>query len=198
MRRSALIGLFLAGTFGIPAANADILYDINFSGGSTLPTAGSFTYDAVTSTFSGFSITFDTVDFDLTSSANSPGTFGAGFPACIGALTGGAATFAMLSGECDGAASESTSWSGEVMPGSFASFQFLTVDNVPIGFDFPQLFISANGDATDVQGQYSVSGNGTWTIVVATPEPSTAMWTTGLVALGIAIRKRVASQRRSA
>jgi hypothetical protein len=54
MRRSALIGLFLAGALGIPAANADILYDINFSGSGTLPTAGSFTYDAGTSTFSGF------------------------------------------------------------------------------------------------------------------------------------------------
>jgi hypothetical protein len=51
MRRSALIGLFLAGVMGIPAANADILYDINFSGSGTLPTAGTFTYDAGTSTF---------------------------------------------------------------------------------------------------------------------------------------------------
>src|SRR5580704_9919634 len=98
MRRSALIGLLFAGVIGIRAANASMLYDITFSGSGTLPTAGSFTYDASTSTFSGFSITWDTFNIDMTSSANAPNTAGAGFPACIGGLTGGAATFAMLSG----------------------------------------------------------------------------------------------------
>jgi hypothetical protein len=101
----------------------------------------------------------------------------------------------MLSGACDGAANESTSWGASVFPG-FASFQFLTVHNVLVGPSYPQLYISTNGNPADALN--FADGRGSWTIVAATPEPSTAIWTTGLVALGLAVRKRAASHGRSA
>jgi len=191
MHRSALIALLLATAFGIPATAASTLYNINFSGSGVLPTAGSFTYNAGTSTFSAFSVTWDSFNFDLTNSANSPNTAGAGFPPCIGGLTGGAATFAMLSGACNGAPNESTNWSADAGLSSITLFQFLTVENVLIGSNYPQLFIDVV-KTTPPNG--FAEGVGSWTIsaVTATPEPSMAiLLTIGLAGIVVLLRKRV-------
>ena len=70
--------LFLSCIGAVPAAHsAPIQYNLIFSGtnipiGTNIPTSGSFVFDAVTNTFSDFSIVWNTLTFDLTGSANSP------------------------------------------------------------------------------------------------------------------------------
>jgi hypothetical protein len=104
MRHQLGISILLLAAIGPPAAMADLLdsttYTINFTGGPLLPTAGSFTYDPDTPNFTNFLVTWDGVPFDLTSAANDPIIGIGGNPPCIGAATGAAATFLLLSGAC--------------------------------------------------------------------------------------------------
>uniref|UniRef100_Q020Y6 Ice-binding protein C-terminal domain-containing protein n=1 Tax=Solibacter usitatus (strain Ellin6076) TaxID=234267 RepID=Q020Y6_SOLUE len=66
-RQFLTIGIFSACLYAAP-----IQYSIAFNGGSPTPTAGSFTYDAVTTQFSSFLVDWHGATFDLTISANSP------------------------------------------------------------------------------------------------------------------------------
>src|SRR5258708_9047708 len=77
---------------------ADVLttYDVSFTGGGTLPPSASFTYDSTVPQFTNFIVDWAGSVFNMTSSANNPGVQG-GTPACVGANTGAAATFAILS-----------------------------------------------------------------------------------------------------
>ena len=61
-----------------PAAHAGTLttYNITFTGGSPNPTMGSFTYDSTNPQFSNYTVIWDGITFDLTSSANSPTIIG--------------------------------------------------------------------------------------------------------------------------
>jgi hypothetical protein len=80
-------------------ARADVLttYDINFTGVRTLlPTSGSFTYDSTIPQFTNFIVDWGGDAFDMTSTANNPSVQGS-IPPCVGANTGAAATFAILS-----------------------------------------------------------------------------------------------------
>jgi hypothetical protein len=125
------VGLLLFATFGAPPALADLVdYTIAFSGAGILPTAGSFTYDSNTATFSSFEVTWDLISFDLTAAANSPVTSPTFFvTGCLTGLTGGVASFTLLSGEC-ALATDSTYWFGETASDHSAQFGF--VDSVPL------------------------------------------------------------------
>jgi hypothetical protein len=94
--------VLLIATCGTPAAIADtsITYDINFTGTGLLPTAGSFTYDSTVPSFSDFTVTWAGVVLNFTAAANAP-TLTPPDPTCLGAATGAAATFDLLSGDCD-------------------------------------------------------------------------------------------------
>src|SRR5665213_2302814 len=105
--------VFLIATCGASAVLADTTYDVDFLGDGTLPTQGSFTYDSVVPSFSNFTVTWNGVLFDLTASANAP-MLNPPDPSCLGGATGAAATFALLSGDCDSPpAGSTTGWVGE-------------------------------------------------------------------------------------
>lgn len=91
---------FLLVIFCSLRVRADVLttYDISFTltSGTLLPTSGSFTYDSTTPQFTNFIVDWDSLVFNLTSSANNPTVVGS-TPACVGTNTGAAATFAILS-----------------------------------------------------------------------------------------------------
>jgi len=112
---SLLAALFLAGF--VPVARAQIItYDINFTNtipaDGPSPTSGAFVYDYLTGRFVRFTVVWDGLTFDLTSSANHPDFIGVP-PACIGGATGPAATLALMT-QCDIAnpATTSTYWHG--------------------------------------------------------------------------------------
>ena len=92
------IALLLA-VCALPVLAAPVLYKIHFSltAGSTLPTSGSFSYDASTSTFANFIVVWNGDTFDLTSTANAPGVFVASPDPCYsGATTNPQQVFLML------------------------------------------------------------------------------------------------------
>lgn len=90
---SLLMGLMGA----VSTANAaPISYDINFTGGSPNPTSGSFTYDDAVPTFSNFVVTWNSITYDFTSTANSPFLQGA----CDTVAPDARDFFAILSGGC--------------------------------------------------------------------------------------------------
>jgi len=159
--------LFLA--ISAPSARAQtVTYDINFT--NTIPTdgpspsSGSFEYNYLTGSFVRFTVVWDGLTFDLTSSANNPGITG-GSPACIGGATGPAATLALMT-QCDIAnpATTSTYWHGintnlPVPAPKIAVFGFVTVPlptpssgEVVFGKDLPG---TGTGDAAE--GPFAVS-----------------------------------------
>ena len=110
-----LAGFFLASFVPVTRAQT-ITYDINFTNtipaDGPSPSSGSFVYNYLTGRFVAFTVVWDGLTFDLTSSANNPNIIGTP-PACIGGATGPAATLALMT-QCDIAnpASTSTSWHG--------------------------------------------------------------------------------------
>jgi len=179
MRLSYLvISLLMIAQFISTPARADLIdqttYAIRFNvsnPGDLLPAAGSFAYDPDTHTFSSFFVTWDGVTLDLTSRANNPVIFIT--PACIGSLTGGAASFALLSGACDSPAiGEVTVWSAAASrAGGPAGLEFLTGDQAcltgPTGCN---VFFEA-GAVVGAGATERATGQGTWSIA-AVPEPS--------------------------
>src|SRR5579862_2814316 len=113
MFRSSAIHVLLFGAIfsTLPVMASPISYTMGFTlQNGIAPTAGSFIYDPATGTFSSFTVTWDGDVWNLTSSANNP-TISSPGPPCIGGLTGGAASFAMLSGGCFlGVPGVSNSW----------------------------------------------------------------------------------------
>lgn len=183
--------LLLFAAVSAPYAYADTLtdYTVNFTltAGSFLPTSGSFTYDSTNPSFSNFLVAWDGAIYDLTSSANSPVTNGT-FPPCIGGLTGAAASFALLSGQCTPpAAGFQTYWEGE-NNGFTAFFQFITYANV--GFEALEVFQLQQ----TVTGQAFGLGQGPWTLSASpVPEPSTlVLLLTALLSVAIVARTRIA------
>jgi hypothetical protein len=150
------ICVFLIAALAAPAAMADtkdaVTYTINFTGTAPFPTAGSFTYDPDTHTFSSFVVTWRGISFDLTTSANHPALIGTP----CGALTGGAATFALLNGTC---ALDTVDWFGHISPRP--EFGFTTfVDSTD------EILVFANAGSTTPP--YNVAG-GTWSITLKAP-----------------------------
>jgi hypothetical protein len=202
MRLQWGIGVLLIAALGAPAAKADV-YQINFTGdpGNLLPTAGSFTYDPTVQTFTAFTVTWDSIAFDLTNFANAPSASPA-FPGCIGSNTGGAAAFALLSGACNPPQpGENTAWGADnnIRPG-FADFAFFSetnghsclpatpCDGIRLD-DILSIPLSCCTTESDIGG---------WTItkepgLTPTPEPS-PLGTAALGLLSLAVFARV-SQR---
>ena len=110
--RTASILLALAIGGASTARAAAITYDITFTSNGDLP-VGSFTYDAAVPAFTNFLVQWNGLTFDLTSAANSPFDDGASGPACLGGLTGAAASFVWLSPGCQ---TFNNSWAGDATP----------------------------------------------------------------------------------
>ena len=182
MQRQLWIGALLVTAFCASVAMADTMdattYTINFTGTGTLPTKGSFTYDPDISSFINFSVTWIGLTFDLTSSANSPNT-SATIPSCLTGLSGGAASFALLSGVCP------ASWGATSEEIATANFSFRTVEgsnffnvseNLTIPFDF----------------QPKTQANGGWTIAATpVPEPPACIFLASLASIAFLALKRI-------
>jgi hypothetical protein len=149
----------LMAAFSVPAAMADVAttYTITFTGGPIVPTEGTFTYDSTNPQFTNFTVTWNGLLFDLTSSANDP-YLPFGRPACIGNATGAAASFLLMDGQCPYA-----EWIGACASpgGGTCGFQF----DSSMGLN--PIIIEA-GVVSDLQG----GGSGSFTIAAEpVPEP---------------------------
>lgn len=162
-----LAELFLA--ISAPGARAQtVTYNIHFTNSIPVdgpsPTSGAFEYDYLTGSFVRFTVVWDGITFDLTSSANNP-DLTSGPPACIGSATGPAATLALMT-QCDIAnpATASTYWHAintnlPVPAPKIAVFGFVTVqlptpssEEAVFGQDLPG---TGTGDAAE--GPFTVS-----------------------------------------
>jgi len=162
-----LITLVVAGSI---ATASPITYNINFTTTSGLaPASGSFTYDASTTTFSNFSVVWDTISFpDLTFIANTEGGDCGANPSTP------AIAFLFLDTGCGGTRAWTASVGSEPPPLEFASFSFSGTEGA-----------FAPGDGfTIISSQPLVDAGGNFTISPATavPEPASA----SLFALGFA------------
>jgi hypothetical protein len=148
-----LVGVAATATAG------PIPYNINFSGGSPNPTAGSFIYDADSPLFTSFIVIWQGISFDLTSSANNAFSFGA----CHTVGNDAADAFAYLSNPTCGSGAVNDGWT---------AFQ-----GIAVGFDSFQFYRGSGGDFVRFSGQtpssqlVSILTTGTFSIT-ATPEPS--------------------------
>ncbi len=124
---TALLALMIA-----PNVHADLTttYTIHFSlvGGGPLPTSGSFVYDSTTNQFLSFTVQWNGLTYDLTSSANNPQIEEP--PPCIGGTTGPQATLALMT-VCGAEGYDVASWvavyGAPCVPGApfhVASFDF--------------------------------------------------------------------------
>jgi hypothetical protein len=172
MKKLSGIGLLLIAAFGGPARAdlADITnYTIAFSGSGTLPTAASFTYDPDTAIFSSFLVTWDSVSFDLTVAANSLPILGPP-PTCFAGLTGGAASFVLITKSCPLPWFELPSqifWFGDTEVDHSAEFAFSYPDPPPSLLPDTELgAVSLSGPAAHEVG------SGGWTTEVVAPVPA--------------------------
>jgi hypothetical protein len=189
------ITALLIASFGAPAALADIpdlkTYTINFTttSGSPSPTTGTFTYDPDTATFTAFTVEWDGLSFDLTASANSP-TVGFSIPSCITG-TGGAASFALMTGSCAPPPSfGQTDWQADAS-GHDATFGFITEV-----MGCCDLVVYGNASPIDAP---TVHAFGTWTVTQQTspvPEPSSLILLAPVCAL--LARRRIGTALRRA
>jgi hypothetical protein len=178
-------GVFSAALVASVASASPIQYTFNFSVQSGIgPTAGSFTYDAATTTFTDFKVTWDGFVWDLTNSANNPSITGS--LGCLGGLTGAAASFAQLSEACyhSGPGPSNTWLAGNDQP-PFQAFKFAT-GQPGVGE------IVINGGALNGQLPTGNHGAGQWSVTAA-PEPGS--W--ALLAVGASILALMRRHRRS-
>lgn len=182
-----LLTMLLTGLFAVCASAVPIQYNIAFSGGTPNPTAGSFTYDASTTTFSAFSVTWEGLNFDLTISANNPG-------GANGCTATPAQLFSVLAGGpgvCAG--TNSIGWSGDTVTPTQWLFGF---SDTGTGSGPPSVGIGAQliGPAHD-----PVATGGSFLVTQATtgtPEPASIALTLAGAA-GLLLRRRM-SRRHSA
>ena len=195
MKQRLGVGILLCAAFSAPAIMADPMdltnYTISFtvSGSGILPTAGSFTYDPDTSTFSSFLVTWDSTSFDLTAGANTlafpiPQL---GPPGCLTGLTGGAASFALITGACN--ASSDNLWFGDTEIDHSARFVFESPNQFPLS-DTEINAVTLLGPAShDI-------GDGAWVtteVTASAPVPEPGSWillATLCFLMGILIRRR--------
>jgi hypothetical protein len=186
MTRPRLWAAFLLiGACCAPAALADVVttYDINFTTSvGDSPSAGSFTYDSTTPSFSDFTVTWEGLLFTLTGSANDPTTSG---PPCSGGQTGAAASFALLDGTC----SPNIEWFVDPEPTTLTpEFTFASDSGSISIFD-----ASASGFPPG-----SVASAGGWTIT-AVPEPNSVVLLAALLcACAFLLRKRIVKRANQA
>ena len=150
-------------------------YTLSFSQGFPNPTTGEFTYDASPiPTFSGFTVTWDGLSFDLTSSANTGSSLSNSDPCFGGAPLGAADAFLLMSGQC-----ATSSWVAQYAKSvGVASFSFSDAwgSNIMLVQSAPVIL--------DEQGIFTT---GTYALV---PEPLTfSLFGAGLAG-AIAMRRR--------
>ena len=174
----AIVCLTLSAASTAMAANS---YEINFSGSNPLPTSGTFAYDPTTATFSGFTITWDSLTFDLTNAANNP-AIGNAAPACVGSGTPGSQTFALLSGACDGPAQVFTGWEALDDAGvSYFEFETEIINGIYYDSLIDAALNQGQGSTGDTRGTFSIT---------PVPEPSTTcMFICGLAFVALGSRK---------
>jgi len=185
MRQHILLGMLILTAGLAQASPISYTQTFNLQSGSPAPSGASFTYDAATSTFTNFRVTWDGVAFDLASSANNP-VIALPELACLGGATGGAASFILVSGGCyhSGPGPSNTFGGFPSGPPGFARFQYNAQDGVS--------GITISGTAADSSGNAAF---GQWSIpaAAATPEPSTWFLSSfALLSLFIALRRRTA------
>lgn len=168
-----------------PQAHADT-FTINFTtaSGSPAPTSGSFDYDA-THGFSNFIVKWDGFTFDLTSSSNSPETFGVTCPVDPStSLTG----FEVMSHSLPPCLNGAYSWNA-IYFNSSTQFGFGYIDN-------PTFDGAGFGDSLPEPFAAFTSATGDWTItdvtpVTSTPEPgSISLLLTVMAAVGLVVGKK--------
>jgi MYXO-CTERM domain-containing protein len=183
--------ILLIAALGAPVAKANSIdatrYIINFTGSGPLPTAASFTYDPDTHTFSSFLVTWEGINFDLTSPASAP-ILTATVPPCLGTLTGAAASFALLRGDCAQPAGDFvTLWTARIQPTPI--FGFTTYDSNHPSDSFIRVIQFANP-----QFGAGFIGGGGWSLTQTAdpaPEPSSAsLIAPALLLVALLARKR--------
>lgn len=189
--QSRIIILLFIAAFGAPLVNADPMnYTIDFSAPSIvafgdLPTAGSFTYDAATQTFSDFTVTWNGITLDLTDSANDPVLPGG--PACLDGATGAAATFLFLTA-CEQPTDPPTNptWYADCCTDG-ETFFVLGYNSYEGGIYFDSDPLNTDTGSREAQGDFSTQ---------VTPEPGSC----GLMLTGLCwyARKRIAPGVRQA
>jgi opacity protein-like surface antigen len=177
MMRHLGIGMLLVAILGASLAKADVVdqvtYTINFTGTGSLPTAGSFTWDPDSATFTSFHVTWDSLDFNFTVGNNIDANHPFYFPGldnvpCLGSATGPSASFALLTGACTPSpVGFTTQWAAVecFCVGSF-TFETSAQDNsgaIQVIAEHSQ--VQTNDHA---QGQWSVTAD-----AAPVPEPST-------------------------
>lgn len=163
-----------------------VSYDISFSfdpGYGTAPTAASFNFDSSTGTFSDLIIVDEGLQFDLTSSANSP-VFASGLGVCVTADTAAGFFNALTAAGC------TPIWFYEPAP-HYNDFS-ISVCNDGGTSCAPASTIFAVDDVTGV----GTESSGELT-VTAVPEPS-ALWLCAMGALALIARSRLRLRSRSA
>ena len=181
------IRLLVLALFAAPVALADPLdsasYTIAFTGSGVLPTAASFTYDPDTATFSSFLVTWDSLSFDLTADANTLSFIGPA-PSCFTGLTGGAASFVLITQSCSAPPSQ-IFWFGDTEIDHSARFAFSS-PNLP-----PAFLPSTELSAVSLSGPAAHDiGSGAWittevasTVPSAVPEPGSLLLLATMCAL---------------
>ncbi len=205
-RFSLGIPLLLTAVFGsLPVLAAPVDYVINFTltGGSPLPTSGTFTYDSGGPGFTAFLVEWSGFTFDLAASANAPFIYAPADPIpCLGGATGHAASFLALTAcltpppQIGETSSVGQFWVGMTYPdtgGDFFAFNYSPIDSSTPGAPFIQISLvhGALGPVPSVVGYGPFSA-----IPSAVPEPSTLALT--LVAGVLSARKRIAQGLRQA
>jgi hypothetical protein len=200
--------LILIAAISIPVAKADVIITdtINFpaSPNATIyPTSGAFTYDQTASLFTSFSVTWDGFIFDLTSSANDPSVTST-TPSCLSGLTGGAASYALLTGACspNPYGIGITAWEGIVFTGRPYYFNFASDDEPPTILSDIDFVISATTSIIDTTPIQNAGSYGPWTVTktsVTTPEPGAGALTVfgflGLWVVCLKSRRKDANSR---
>ena len=156
--------LFLSGAFLSVAAAvhaAPVTYNINFTGVGTLPTSGSFTYDAANPVFTNFIVVWQGISFNLTAGANV--AFAAG--ACNTPGTPAEDAFSFLSNPVCGSGAFQSGWQAFPVLATYV-FSFNRFDLQFGATDWVSVETGTSGPA-GLQG-----ANGAFSIA-AVPEPAT-------------------------
>ena len=180
-----MIALLLA-LGALPALAAPLYYTIDSTILSThdiyTPMTGSFNYDpTLTDSFTNFTVAWDGITFDLTSSANNPTLDAAS--TCISGSTGAAATFAFLN------CANGAAWYAAKDTTTDLGFVAL------IGRDTPGGANTAIIQAGPSPSGSNIADSGTFTIAQVVPEPRS--YALVLIGFCVAMGKRYQTLKKA-
>jgi hypothetical protein len=183
MKRCAVALLGLLAT--VPVQGSIITFVVYFqtTTGSPAPATATFSGDDVTQVFTNFTVNWNGITFDLTSSANAPTIGGTG---CPGADSTPLYGFSILIQECSGATYQ---WNAATVSNGDSYFAFVETNS---GNNF--IFATVSLPGTPV-----AAASGTW-FTTELPEPGTLEMLIGggmlLIGVGLIRRKRPARTMR--